>query len=40
MYTTTAYAAAGPTSLLAATAIPRRDPTAHDVQIGTLLCGI
>ncbi|WP_437945025.1 NAD(P)-dependent alcohol dehydrogenase [Sorangium sp. So ce296] len=40
MYTTKAYAAASATSPLAPTEIPRRDPTAHDVQIEILFCGI
>src|SRR5947207_14866899 len=40
MYKAKAYAAASPTSGLAPTAIPRRDPTEHDVQIEILFCGI
>jgi alcohol dehydrogenase (NADP+) len=40
MYNTKAYAAAGATSPLASTTIPRRDPTDHDVQIEILFCGI
>ncbi len=40
MYNTKAYAAASATSPLAAIAIARRDPTAHDVQIDILFCGI
>jgi len=40
MYNTKAYAAASATSALAATTIPRRDPTEHDVQIEILFCGI
>jgi alcohol dehydrogenase (NADP+) len=40
MYKTKAYSAAGATSPLAATTIPRRDPTDHDVQIEILFCGI
>lgn len=40
MPTTKAYAAAGATMPLAGTTIPRRDPTAHDVQIEILYCGI
>jgi alcohol dehydrogenase (NADP+) len=40
MYKTKAYSAAGATSSLAFTAIPRRDPTPHDVQIEILFCGI
>jgi uncharacterized zinc-type alcohol dehydrogenase-like protein len=39
-YTAKAYSAAGATSPLAATAIPRREPTAQDVQIEILFCGI
>lgn len=35
-----AYAAAGATSPLASTTIPRRNPTEHDVQIDILFCGI
>ena len=35
-----AYAAAGPTSSMAATTIPRREPTERDVQIEILFCGI
>jgi len=40
MYSTKAYSAAGATSPLASTTIPRRDPTPHDVQIEILFCGI
>src|SRR5512136_945018 len=40
MYKTKAYSVASATSPLASTAIPRRDPTEHDVQIGILFCGI
>ncbi len=40
MYKTKAYAAASATSPLAATTIPRRDPTDRDVQIAILFCGI
>ncbi len=40
MYKTKAYSAAGATSPLASTSIPRRDPTEHDVQIEILFCGI
>ncbi len=40
MYKTKAYSAASPTSALAHTTIPRRDPTAQDVQIEILYCGI
>jgi alcohol dehydrogenase (NADP+) len=35
-----AYTAASPTSSLAPTTIPRRDPAEHDVQIEILFCGI
>lgn len=35
-----AYAAASPTSSLASTTVPRREPTEHDVHIGILFCGI
>jgi len=35
-----AFSAASATSLLAATTIPRRDPTERDVQIEILYCGI
>jgi uncharacterized zinc-type alcohol dehydrogenase-like protein len=35
-----AYSAAGATSPLASTTIPRRDPTQNDVQIEILYCGI
>src|SRR3954453_20370631 len=35
-----AYSAAGATSPLASTTIPRRDPTDRDVQIDILFCGI
>jgi uncharacterized zinc-type alcohol dehydrogenase-like protein len=40
MYKAKAYSAAGATSPLAPTTIPRRDPTEHDVQIEILFCGI
>lgn len=40
MYTTKAYAAASATSPLASAAIPRRDPTPHDVQLEILYCGV
>jgi alcohol dehydrogenase (NADP+) len=35
-----AYSAPSPTSQLACTTIPRRDPTEHDVQIEILFCGV
>src|SRR5262249_12424782 len=40
MYRTKAYSAAGATTPLAATTIPRRDPTPRDAQIEILFCGI
>jgi alcohol dehydrogenase (NADP+) len=40
MYKAKAYSAAGATTPLTATTIGRRDPTAHDVQIEILFCGI
>lgn len=40
MYNAKAYSAASATSSLAPTTITRRDPTAHDVQIEILFCGI
>src|SRR3984885_9848181 len=40
MYNAKAYSAASPTSPLASTTIARRDPTANDVQIEILFCGI
>ncbi len=40
MYKTNAYAAQSETSPLAATTIPRREPTDRDVQIDILFCGI
>ncbi len=40
MYNAKAYSAASATAPLAATTIPRRDPTEHDVQIEILFCGI
>lgn len=40
MYNTKAYAAASATSPLASTTIARRDPTANDVEIEILFCGI
>src|SRR5881397_3578744 len=39
-YNAKAYSAASATSALAATTIPRRDPTERDVQIDILFCGI
>src|SRR5438067_10181501 len=39
-YKTKAYSAASPTSQLASTVIPRRDPGERDVQIEILFCGI
>ncbi|MDR3618280.1 MAG: NAD(P)-dependent alcohol dehydrogenase [Paludisphaera borealis] len=40
MYKTKAYSAAGETSPMASTTIPRRDPAEHDVQLEILFCGI
>src|ERR1700728_2146624 len=40
MYNAKAYSAASPTSPLASTTIARRDPSADDVQIEILFCGI
>ncbi|HRJ20530.1 MAG TPA: alcohol dehydrogenase catalytic domain-containing protein, partial [Bryobacteraceae bacterium] len=40
MTTAKAYAAAGATTPLAGTTIPRRDPADHDLQIEILYCGI
>src|SRR6202453_1804645 len=40
MYKAKAYSAAGATSRLASTTIPRRDPSGNDVQIEILFCGI
>jgi uncharacterized zinc-type alcohol dehydrogenase-like protein len=40
MYQAKAYAASSPTTPLAGTTIPRRDPTPKDVQIEILFCGI
>src|SRR5581483_3555889 len=40
MYKTKAYAAGSATSALASTMIARRDPTADDVQIEIIFCGI
>lgn len=40
MFHAKAYAATSPTSPLAATTIPRRDPMPRDVQIEILYCGI
>jgi uncharacterized zinc-type alcohol dehydrogenase-like protein len=40
MFNAKAYSAASTTSPLARTQIKRRDPTAHDVQIEILFCGI
>jgi alcohol dehydrogenase (NADP+) len=39
-YNAKAYSAASATSPLASTAIPRRGPTEHDVQMEILFCGI
>src|SRR6059036_1873220 len=39
-YKTKAYSAASPTSQLASTVIPRRDPTERNVEIEILFCGI
>ena len=35
-----AFAASSPTSLLASTSIPRREPTGRDVEIDILFCGV
>src|ERR1051325_4661535 len=40
MYKAKAYSAAGASSPLAFSTIPRRDPTDNDVQIEILFCGI
>ncbi|APW64117.1 NAD(P)-dependent alcohol dehydrogenase [Paludisphaera borealis] len=40
MYKAKAYSAAGETSPMASTTIPRRDPAEHDVQIEILFCGV
>lgn len=40
MYNAKAYSAASATSPLAYSTIPRREPTAHDVRIDILYCGI
>src|SRR5262245_27528499 len=40
MYHSKAYSAASATSRLAASTIPRREPTERDVQIEILFCGI
>jgi uncharacterized zinc-type alcohol dehydrogenase-like protein len=40
MFKAKAYSAGSATAPLAATTISRRDPTAHDVQIDILFCGI
>jgi uncharacterized zinc-type alcohol dehydrogenase-like protein len=40
VYRTKAYACTSPTSPLAGTTIPRRDPTDRDVRIDILFCGI
>jgi len=40
MHKTKAYSAASATSPLASATIARRDPTAHDVQIEILFCGV
>ncbi len=40
MYNAKAYSAASATSPLAYSRIPRREPTAHDVRIDILYCGI
>ena len=39
MYKTKAYSAASPTSKLAHTSIPRREPMDRDVQIEIFFCG-
>src|SRR5215210_6460916 len=39
-YNTKAYSATSATSPLGGTTIPRREPTAHDVQMEILFCGI
>jgi uncharacterized zinc-type alcohol dehydrogenase-like protein len=40
VYNAKAYSAASASSRLAATKIPRREPTEHDVQLEILFCGI
>src|SRR5512136_708724 len=40
MFNAKAYSAAGATSPLASTTVPRRDSTEYDVQIEILFCGI
>lgn len=40
MYKAKAYSAGSPSSALASTSIPRREPTEQDVQIEILFCGI
>jgi uncharacterized zinc-type alcohol dehydrogenase-like protein len=40
MYKAKAYSAGGPTSALAASTVERREPTANDVQIEILFCGV
>jgi uncharacterized zinc-type alcohol dehydrogenase-like protein len=40
MYKSKAYSAGSATSLLAASMVERREPTAHDVQIEILFCGV
>ena len=40
MNSTKAFSAASATSRLASVTIPRREPTAHDVQIEILFCGV
>ncbi|MEA3207457.1 MAG: alcohol dehydrogenase [Chthoniobacter sp.] len=40
MYQTKAYSASSPTSRIGLTTIPRRDATAHDVEIEILFCGV
>src|SRR5271170_7811656 len=40
MYKAKAYSVSSATSPFAATAIERRDPTEHDVQIEILFCGV
>ncbi len=40
MHNTKAYSATSATSPLSSTTIPRREPTAHDVQIEILFCGV
>src|SRR3954454_1328644 len=40
MYKAKAYSAASPTAALAGTTVARRDPTARDIQIEILYCGV